>query len=105
MKKLRLYKLGFLGLAAFYILISCGADLFHTERCPLVQSHYGVSSEDVCPACMLKNSANSTEPLYTNLALLAEMAWMNMVTHPAIMLSNEPASQLSIRAPPSNISC
>ncbi len=105
MKKLSLYKLGFLGLAAFYILISCGADLFHTERCSPVQSHYGVSSGDVCLACMLKNSANSTEPLYTNLALPAEMARMNMATHPAIPLSNEPACLLSIRAPPSNITC
>lgn len=105
MKKLSLYKLGFVGLAAFYILIFCGADLFHTERCPPAQSHYGVSSEGACPACMLKNNANSTEPLHTNLALQAEMAWVNVVTHPAILLLNEPICQLSIRAPPSDISC
>jgi len=105
MKKLNLYKLGFVGLAAFYILIFCGADLFHTEDCPSGRSDGMADSEDVCPACMLKNSANSTEPLYTNLTLPAELAWIAMVTHPAILLSNEPICQLSIRAPPSDITC
>jgi len=105
MKKLSLYKLGFLGLAALLTFIFCGVDLFHTERCPPAGSHYGVSSEDVCPACTFRAGANSAEPLYTSLIVPAEMAWINMVTHPAILLSNEPTCQLSIRAPPSNISC
>ena len=105
MKKLRLYKWSFLGLAALCIFVFCSVDLFHTEDYMVGQSHGKASNSDTCPACMFKTSTNSTQPLYTNPILPLEMAWINMVAHPAILPSIKLACQLSIRAPPSDITC
>ena len=102
MKKLSLYKLGFVGLVVLYSFVFCAVDLFHTANCPRGQSDGRANSRGVCPACMFKASTNSTQPVYTDLILPEEMGWILVVTDPTILLSNKPACRASIRAPPSN---
>jgi len=43
-----------------YLVIACGANLFHTEECPLTTGKTAPSS-DSCPACKFLAGANSTE--------------------------------------------
>ena len=102
MKKLSLYKLGFVGLVVLYSFVFCVVDLFHTEDYRVGEPHGQVSSPDTCPACMFKASTSSTQPVYTDLILPEEMGWILVVTDPTILLSNKPACRASIRAPPSN---
>lgn len=84
-----------------YVVISCGANLFHTEECPLTTGKTAPSS-DSCPACKFLAGANSTEVLPDSSppTIAYQMASLPAPDAPVI-ISRPWTSSIILRGPPS----
>ena len=84
-----------------YLVVACGASLFHTEECPLTTGKTAPSS-DSCPACKFLAGANSTEVLPDSIpAPLAYQVASLLAPDSSVITVRHWASSIVLRGPPS----
>ena len=84
-----------------YLIVACGAELFHTEDCPITTGKTAPASES-CPACKFLAGANSTQVLHDAGPPALEYSLIPAPTPQiSVVVSRHWAKSVLLRAPPS----